>query len=76
MNETNSIDNNFEIEIQDWIESLDNVLEFEGKENVNLLLDEMIDHLRRKNVYLPYKATTAYVNSISQEEEPRFPGDL
>lgn len=73
--ETN-ISDDFSLEIQDWIDALDNVLELEGEKNVNILLDNMIDYLRRNNVYLPYKATTAYINTINSDNEPIMDADL
>jgi pyruvate dehydrogenase E1 component len=35
----------------------------------------MIDHARRSGAYLPYSATTAYLNTIPVTQQPDYPGD-
>ena len=56
-------------ETQDWLESLDSVFRSEGIERGHYLIERLIDEMRRSGVHLPYKATTAYVNTISQPME-------
>jgi pyruvate dehydrogenase E1 component len=51
-------------ETQEWIESLDSVLEREGPERAHFLLERLIDKTRRSGAYLPFSAKTAYVNTI------------
>ena len=63
-------------ETQEWLDSLDAVLENEGVERAHFLLERLIDKARRSGAYLPYSANTAYVNSIPVQQEERFPGDL
>jgi pyruvate dehydrogenase E1 component len=75
MEQSNQIDNNIE-ETKEWLEALDNVLEVEGVERVQYLCDTLIDHLRRNGAYLPYKATTAYINTIRPKDEPVVAGDM
>lgn len=62
-------------ETQEWIEALDAVLETEGPRRAHYLLEKLIDKARRKGTYLPFKATTAYLNSIDVNDEPKMPGD-
>jgi pyruvate dehydrogenase E1 component len=62
-------------ETQEWIEALDAVLETEGPKRAHYLLEKLIDKARRKGTYLPFKATTAYLNSIDVNDEPKMPGD-
>ncbi|MBK1642418.1 pyruvate dehydrogenase (acetyl-transferring), homodimeric type [Chromatium okenii] len=62
-------------ETQEWLDSLDAVLENEGVERAHFLLERLIDKARRSGAYLPYSANTAYLNTIPVQQQPRFPGD-
>jgi len=64
------------LETQEWIDSLEAVLETEGLERAHFLLEKLIDKARRSGAYLPYKATTAYLNTIPPAKEVRSPGDM
>ncbi len=63
-------------ETQEWLDSLDAVLENEGIERAHFLLERLIDKARRSGAYLPYSARTAYLNTIPVQREQPFPGDL
>ncbi|MBN2886421.1 MAG: pyruvate dehydrogenase (acetyl-transferring), homodimeric type, partial [Chromatiaceae bacterium] len=63
-------------ETQEWLDSLEAVLESEGVERAHYLLERLIDKARRSGAYLPYSANTAYLNTIPVHQEQRFPGDL
>ncbi|MFK2822568.1 pyruvate dehydrogenase (acetyl-transferring), homodimeric type [Arcobacter sp. YIC-80] len=63
------------LETQEWIEALEAVLEEEGPRRAHFLLEQLIDKARRNGTYLPFKATTAYINSIDVANEPKMPGD-
>ena len=62
-------------ETQEWIESLDSVLEREGPERAHFLLERLIDKTRRSGAYLPFSAKTAYVNTIPLTQQRPIPGD-
>ena len=62
-------------ETQEWIESLESVLEREGSERAHFLLEKLIDKARRSGAYLPYTANTAYVNTIPLSTQRPIPGD-
>ena len=62
-------------ETQEWIESLDSVLEREGPERAHFLLEKLIDKTRRSGAYLPFSAKTAYVNTIPLSQQRPIPGD-
>jgi pyruvate dehydrogenase E1 component len=62
-------------ETQEWLESLDSVLENEGTERAHFLLETMVDKARRSGAYLPYNATTGYVNTIPVHLQQKLPGD-
>ena len=62
-------------ETQEWLESMDSVLRTHGIDRAHFLLNSMIDHARRSGAYLPYSATTAYLNTIPVGQQPEYPGD-
>lgn len=62
-------------ETQEWLEAIAAVLENEGTERAHFLLETLIDKARRSGAYLPYNATTAYVNTIPTQLQQRHPGD-
>ncbi len=70
--QNNDID---ELETQEWLESLDSVLEKEGVERAHFLLEKLIAQARKAGAYLPYSANTAYLNTIPPSKEERSPGD-
>jgi len=63
------------VETQEWLESIDSVLKVHGAERAHFLLERLIDHTRRSGAYLPFKANTAYLNSIPVSREKPYPGD-
>ena len=62
-------------ETQEWIESLDAVIEREGTGRAHFLLEKLVEKARRSGAYLPYSANTAYLNTIPPSKEERSPGD-
>lgn len=63
-------------ETKEWLEALESVIEQDGVQRAHFLLEKLIDKTRRSGGYLPYKATTAYVNTIPVAQEPKMPGNL
>ena len=63
------------IETQEWIESLEAVLETEGVDRAHYLLESLIEKARRNGAHLPFESTTAYINTIPAGQEPTMPGD-
>jgi pyruvate dehydrogenase E1 component len=62
-------------ETQEWIDSLEAVLENEGVERAHFLLERLIDKARRSGAYLPFSANTAYLNTLPVTKQERFPGN-
>ena len=61
-------------ELREWLDSLDYVMQAGGPEKVERLLRQLRIHAQRDGVTLPYKANTPYINTISVEQQPPFPG--
>ncbi|MEX1222793.1 MAG: pyruvate dehydrogenase (acetyl-transferring), homodimeric type [Idiomarina sp.] len=62
-------------ETQEWIDALESVLETDGSERGHFILEKLVEKARRSGAYLPYTATTSYLNTISASQEPPVPGD-
>jgi pyruvate dehydrogenase E1 component len=63
------------LETREWVDSLEAVLEIEGPERAHFILEQLVDKARRSGAYLPYRAQTAYINTIPPHLEDRMPGD-
>ena len=61
-------------ETQEWLDALDSVIASAGGERAHFLLEKLIEKARRSGAYLPYSATTAYINTMPSGKEPRSAG--
>jgi pyruvate dehydrogenase E1 component len=62
-------------ETQEWMDALDGVLGQGGRSRAQLLLYRLLKRARQLGIGLPPTIQTPYINSISPEHEPYFPGD-
>ncbi|MBD3163090.1 MAG: pyruvate dehydrogenase (acetyl-transferring), homodimeric type, partial [Candidatus Eisenbacteria bacterium] len=62
-------------ETKEWIEALDGVLERDGQSRAQFLLYRLLKQARLRHIGLPPTVQTRYINTISPEQEPYFPGD-
>src|SRR5690554_5800755 len=62
-------------ETREWLDSLETLFDAGGPERAHFILETLIDKARRSGAYLPYEATTAYLNTIPVSQEPVMPGD-
>ncbi len=65
-----------QVENQEWIDSLEYVLEVEGRERAERLLRKLLSRAASDGVCLTHEIATPYTNTIAPEEEPEHPGDL
>jgi pyruvate dehydrogenase E1 component len=63
-------------ETREWLEALTAVISAEGPERAHFLLDQLIDEARYAGIDMPFSANTAYINTISPDQEARSPGNL
>src|ERR1700694_400569 len=61
-------------ETREWVDSPDAVLEIEGPDRAHFILEQLVDKARRSGAYLPYRAQTAYINTIPPHLEELLPG--
>ena len=64
-----------EAEDREWIESLEYVIENSGRERASDLLRKLRIYSQKKGVNIPYTSNTPYVNTISVEDQPPYPGN-
>jgi pyruvate dehydrogenase E1 component len=62
-------------ETKEWIDSFDAILDTHGKARARFLLMKLLERARDQQVGFPATVSTPYVNSISADQEPWFPGD-
>ena len=62
-------------ETQEWLDSLDAVVDTHGKTRARFLLTKLLDRANATQVSFPATVSTPYVNTIPREQEPWFPGD-
>ncbi len=62
-------------ETQEWLESFDGLVESGGNYRARFLMLELLRRAAENNVGVPSLRSTDYINSISPDNEPWFPGD-
>ncbi|WP_390889102.1 pyruvate dehydrogenase (acetyl-transferring), homodimeric type [Rhodopirellula halodulae] len=62
-------------ETQEWISSLEYVLQSKGPERVKFLIDQLRDRAAEEGVPLSSDTATPYVNTIPPHEQPAYPGN-
>ena len=63
------------VETQEWLESLDQVIDEGGPERARYLLERLVNRAAHLGVPAAMRPTTPYVNTIPPEEEVPYPGD-
>ncbi len=62
-------------ETREWLEALASAIQKEGVERAHFLIERLIEAARRSGVHLPYRLTTAYLNTIPVHDEEPSPGE-
>jgi pyruvate dehydrogenase E1 component len=62
-------------ETQEWLDSLEDVLQREGPERVQQLLILLQEKAYLEGVKVPFTANTPYINTIPVDKQPRYPGN-
>src|SRR5688500_2571332 len=62
-------------ETSEWLASFDQLVEQEGESRARFLVYKLLKRARQLHVGLPPLTQTRYINTISPEQEPYFPGD-
>ncbi|MBF0491130.1 MAG: hypothetical protein HQL15_11080 [Candidatus Omnitrophica bacterium] len=64
-----------EIELKEWLASLDYVLSHGSPERVQYLLSQLQIRAQESGVTLPFTLNTPYINTISKDKQASFPGN-
>ncbi len=64
-----------DIELKEWLSSLDYVLNNGSPERVQYLLQQLQIRAQESGVTLPFTLNTPYINTIPQEKQASFPGN-
>jgi pyruvate dehydrogenase E1 component len=70
-----NVSRNDDSEIQDWLESLDDVVRHDGVDRAADLLDRLREHTITRGIRWPYSAGTPYINTIPADKQPPYPGN-
>ncbi|MDA9625031.1 pyruvate dehydrogenase (acetyl-transferring), homodimeric type [Candidatus Pelagibacter bacterium] len=62
-------------ETNEWIESLNSVIENDGSSRASYLLNKVIDQAYKSGLVIPDTRTTPYINTIPPDAETKSPGD-
>ena len=62
-------------ELEEWFESLDDLIIRYGKERVKNVLAILQERAYRQGVTMPFTANTPYINTIPVDEQTPFPGN-
>src|SRR5438874_2167187 len=62
-------------ETQEWLDSLNALADGKGNKRASYVLRRVLAEARRLQIGVPPMVSTHYVNTISPEDEPPFPGD-
>ena len=63
-------------ELDEWYESLDDVLHRYGPDKLKELLIHLQERAYQRGVRIPFTANTPYINTIHHEDQPPYPGNL
>ena len=63
------------VETNEWIDSLNSVIENDGSSRASYLLNKVINQAYKSGLVLPDTRTTPYINTIPPEAETKSPGD-
>ncbi|MBN2432971.1 MAG: pyruvate dehydrogenase (acetyl-transferring), homodimeric type, partial [Acidobacteria bacterium] len=64
-----------EVELREWLESLDYVIQQGDEERVTHLLEELQRRAQSAGIRIPFTANTPYMNTIPAQEQPVYPGN-
>lgn len=64
------------LETQEWLDALDSVLRYAGRDRAHYLLQALTEHAAEKGASIANAVVTPFCNTILPEHEKRMPGDL
>ena len=62
-------------ETREWMEALESVIEKEGSDRASFLIEKLVSTARQSGLDIPFSATTPYINTVTIDKQPKFPGN-
>jgi pyruvate dehydrogenase E1 component len=62
-------------ELSEWLDALEGVIETEGTDRARSLVGALLERAEARGVQFAHPLTTPYVNTITPDQQPPFPGD-
>jgi pyruvate dehydrogenase E1 component len=62
-------------ETEEWLSALEEVVDIEGGERGQFLLQKLLEKGYERDVSLPFTGNTPYINTIPRSKQPPYPGD-
>ncbi len=63
-------------ETAEWLESLDAMIDTNGRNRARYVMLKLLERARQRHLGVPSLTATDFVNTISAEREPWYPGDV
>ncbi len=76
LNNRDNLDDLDPEETREWLDALEDIIQFHGMERAYFILKQLSDHSTRTGAQIPYALTTPYRNTIPLADEVMMPGDL
>ncbi|NPA71547.1 MAG: pyruvate dehydrogenase (acetyl-transferring), homodimeric type [Gammaproteobacteria bacterium] len=61
---------------QEWQDALEAMISFEGTDKAQHIISTLIEKARVHGIDIPYAANTPYCNTIAEEDQANYPGDM
>jgi pyruvate dehydrogenase E1 component len=62
-------------ETREWLDALDDVIDNESAQRAKFLMAKLLERSHERELGVPVRVSTPYVNTIPPEAEPDYPGD-
>ena len=62
-------------ETQEWLESLEAVLQMQGSARANYLLHRLLERAAKAGIDVKTSINTPFINTIPPDHQPPYPGD-
>jgi pyruvate dehydrogenase E1 component len=75
---TDTSDDYDPVETQEWVDALSSLIRYEGEERAQFIISQLIETANKLGVKVAGTAAlkTPYKNTISEDQQPAYPGDL
>jgi pyruvate dehydrogenase E1 component len=72
----NIVDEDLKDEMEEWLQSLDALVEFSGVDSARIILNALDRHAKESGLIHEAPKFSPYRNSIPLEDQPKYPGNL